>query len=59
MHNFFSGKLTTDMFSGDFKKKVLEFIATDQDFSFMSCVKETCLIEQESWFSGQTFSVSC
>ena len=41
MHKVCSDKLTAGMLSGDFKEKVREFIAIDQTFSFMSCIKGT------------------
>ena len=41
MHKVCLDKLTAGMLTGDFKEKVREFIATDQAFSFMSCIKGT------------------
>ena len=41
MYKVCSDKLTAGMPSGDFKEKVCEVIATDQAFSFMSCIKGT------------------
>ena len=39
MHKVCSDKLTAIMFSGNFKRNVREFIATDKTFSFMGCIK--------------------
>ena len=40
-HKVYSDKLTAGMLSEDFKEKVCGFIATDQAFNFMSCIKGT------------------
>ena len=40
MHKLCSDKLTVSMVSGDFKEKVLEFIAADQVFSIKVTLKE-------------------
>ena len=41
MHKVCSDKLTSDLLSGYSNGKICEFIATDQAFSFISCIKRT------------------
>ena len=40
MHKVCSDELTTDILSRDFKENVVEFIVTDQAFSFMTCINQ-------------------
>ena len=54
IHKACTDKLTAGMFSGDFKEKLREYIATDQALSFMTCIKETPVYWQKYVFDVLT-----